>query len=68
VRGEHLVGVLDGGGFGPADPALDLVAAWHLLDYEERKTWQAPLSRSSIRPAYGDFDDLKLQRPRCGRL
>ena len=32
VRAGRLVGVLDGGGFGPADPALDLVAAWHLLD------------------------------------
>jgi aminoglycoside phosphotransferase (APT) family kinase protein len=30
------VGVLDAGGFGPADPALDLVAAWHLLDRERR--------------------------------
>lgn len=32
VGDGRLVGVLDGGGFGPADPALDLVAAWHLLD------------------------------------
>lgn len=32
VRGGRLAGVLDGGGFGPADPALDLVSAWHLLD------------------------------------
>lgn len=31
VHDGRLVGVLDGGGFGPADPALDLVAAWHLL-------------------------------------
>lgn len=38
VRGEHLVGVLDGGGFGPADPALDLVAAWHSLDRDRRDT------------------------------
>ena len=37
VSHEHLVGVLDGGGFGPADPALDLVAAWHLLDYGPRQ-------------------------------
>jgi aminoglycoside phosphotransferase (APT) family kinase protein len=36
VHGEHLVGVLDGGGFGPADPALDLVAAWHLLERAQR--------------------------------
>jgi aminoglycoside phosphotransferase (APT) family kinase protein len=30
------VGVIDAGSFGPADPALDLVAAWHLLDRERR--------------------------------
>jgi aminoglycoside phosphotransferase (APT) family kinase protein len=32
VADGRLIGVLDAGGFGPADPALDLVAAWHLLD------------------------------------
>ncbi|MFE0633412.1 aminoglycoside phosphotransferase family protein [Streptomyces sp. NPDC058864] len=31
VAGDRLSGVLDTGGFGPADPALDLVSAWHLL-------------------------------------
>ncbi|MFC8433553.1 aminoglycoside phosphotransferase family protein [Streptomyces sp. NPDC057253] len=31
VTGDRLTGVLDTGGFGPADPALDLVSAWHLL-------------------------------------
>lgn len=36
VQGGRLVGILDGGGFGPADPALDLVAAWHLLDETPR--------------------------------
>jgi aminoglycoside phosphotransferase (APT) family kinase protein len=36
VHDRRLVGVLDAGGFGPADPALDLVAAWHLLDRERR--------------------------------
>lgn len=36
VDGERLAGVLDGGGFGPADPALDLVCAWHLLDLGAR--------------------------------
>jgi aminoglycoside phosphotransferase (APT) family kinase protein len=33
----RLAGVLDGGGFGPADPALDLVAAWHLFDAPARR-------------------------------
>ncbi|SDK52377.1 Predicted kinase, aminoglycoside phosphotransferase (APT) family [Glycomyces sambucus] len=32
VRDGRLAGVLDVGGLGPADPALDLVGAWHLLD------------------------------------
>ena len=36
VDGERLAGVLDAGSFGPADPALDLVAAWHLLDRNRR--------------------------------
>ena len=29
LAGERLTGVLDVGGLGPADPALDLVGAWH---------------------------------------
>lgn len=37
VDGERLVGVLDCGGFGPADPALDLVSAWHLFDRPRRE-------------------------------
>jgi len=36
VDAGHLVGVLDTGGFGAADPALDLVSVWHLLDDERR--------------------------------
>lgn len=35
--GTRLVGVLDGGDFGPADPALDLVCAWHLFDAPVRE-------------------------------
>ncbi|WP_344880280.1 aminoglycoside phosphotransferase family protein [Nonomuraea antimicrobica] len=31
VSGDRLGGILDVGGFGPADPALDLVSGWHLL-------------------------------------
>jgi aminoglycoside phosphotransferase (APT) family kinase protein len=31
VSGGRLSGVIDVGGLGPADPALDLVGAWHLL-------------------------------------
>ena len=31
VADGRLAGVIDVGGLGPADPSLDLVAAWHLL-------------------------------------
>jgi aminoglycoside phosphotransferase (APT) family kinase protein len=37
VTHGRLAGVLDVGGFGPADPALDLVSAWHLLDTTARQ-------------------------------
>jgi aminoglycoside phosphotransferase (APT) family kinase protein len=37
VHDGRLAGVLDVGGFGPADPALDLVGAWHLLDPGPRR-------------------------------
>lgn len=36
VADGRLAGVLDTGGFGPADPALDLVVAWHALDERPR--------------------------------
>ena len=39
----RLAGVLDTGGLGPADPALDLVAAWHLLDAAPRQRLRAML-------------------------
>ncbi len=44
VAGGRLVGVLDGGGFAPADPALDLVCAWHLLDDGPRGVLRDALS------------------------
>jgi aminoglycoside phosphotransferase (APT) family kinase protein len=43
VRGGRLAGVLDTGDFGPADPALDLVGAWHLLDRGPREVLRAAL-------------------------
>jgi aminoglycoside phosphotransferase (APT) family kinase protein len=48
VRGERLVGVLDSGSFGPADPALDLVATWHLFNHQQRETVRARLGSSEI--------------------
>ncbi|MGC0404939.1 aminoglycoside phosphotransferase (APT) family kinase protein [Streptomyces sp. SAI-126] len=52
VAGGRLGGVLDTGGFGPADPALDLVGAWHLLQ---------PGPREVLRRALG-CDDLEWER------
>ncbi|WP_327714698.1 aminoglycoside phosphotransferase family protein [Streptomyces sp. NBC_00490] len=52
VEGDRLSGVLDTGGFGPADPALDLVSAWHLLQ---------PGPRDVLRRAL-DCDDLEWER------
>lgn len=37
VSNGRLAGVIDVGGIGPADPALDLVGAWHLLEAGPRQ-------------------------------
>lgn len=42
-EGGRLGGVLDGGAFGPADPSLDLVAAWRVLDRRDRLAMRAAL-------------------------
>lgn len=52
---RRLAGLLDGGGFGPADPSLELVAAWHLLDSGPRER---------LREALG-CDDLEWARGRA---
>ncbi|MEV6945800.1 aminoglycoside phosphotransferase family protein [Streptomyces sp. NPDC051172] len=52
VAGGRLSGVLDTGGFGPADPALDLISAWHLLQ---------PGPRDVLRRTLG-CDDLEWER------
>lgn len=52
VAGGRLAGVLDTGSFGPADPALDLVSAWHLLEAGPRDV---------LRRALG-CDDLEWER------
>ena len=44
VENGRLVGVLDGGGFAPADPSLDLVSAWHMLDDERRSVLRSELA------------------------
>ena len=43
VSGGRLAGVLDAGGLGPADPAVDLVAAWHLLEAGPRQVFRDDL-------------------------
>jgi aminoglycoside phosphotransferase (APT) family kinase protein len=48
----RLIGILDVGGLGPADPALDLVSAWHLLDTGPRKLLRQDLQ----------CDDLEWER------
>jgi aminoglycoside phosphotransferase (APT) family kinase protein len=55
VAGGRLAGVLDVGGLGPADPALDLVGAWHLLEAGPRQV---------LRDALGG-GDLEWQRGRA---
>lgn len=48
VEGDRLVGVLDGGGFRAADPALDLVCAWHLLGADARAVLRRELAGSDL--------------------
>ena len=48
VRGGRLAGLLDGGAFGPADPALDLVAGWHMLDAPRRQLLRDALGSGDI--------------------
>lgn len=43
VERGRLVGVLDTDGFGPADPALDVIAGWHVLDDGPRQVFRDTL-------------------------
>ncbi|QYN40178.1 aminoglycoside phosphotransferase family protein [Pseudonocardia sp. DSM 110487] len=52
VSGGRLAGILDVSGLAAADPALDLVGAWHLLDAGTR-----PLLRADL-----GCDDLEWER------
>lgn len=44
VGSGRLTGILDVGGLGPADPALDLVSAWHILEVGPRRVLRDDLS------------------------
>ncbi|KRB50777.1 aminoglycoside phosphotransferase [Rhizobium sp. Root708] len=48
VEGERLVGVLDTGDFAPADPSLDLVAGWHLLERDTRAVFREALQTDDL--------------------
>jgi aminoglycoside phosphotransferase (APT) family kinase protein len=48
VSAGRLAGVLDVGGLGPADPALDLVAAWHLLETGPRQALRDDLGSPEL--------------------
>ncbi len=48
VQSGRLAGVLDTGGFAPADPALDLVGAWHLLEEGPRSVLREALGCGDV--------------------
>jgi aminoglycoside phosphotransferase (APT) family kinase protein len=53
VTSGRLAGIIDVGGLGPADPALDLVCAWHLLEAGPRKVLRADLGCDDVEWARG---------------
>jgi aminoglycoside phosphotransferase (APT) family kinase protein len=53
VADGRLTGVLDVGGLGPADPALELVAAWHLLEPGPRQALREDLHSGDLEWARG---------------
>jgi aminoglycoside phosphotransferase (APT) family kinase protein len=48
VSRGRLAGILDVGGLGPADSALDLVAAWHLLEARPRQLFREVLASDDL--------------------
>jgi aminoglycoside phosphotransferase (APT) family kinase protein len=48
VAGGHLAGVLDVGCFGAADPALDLISAWNLLEAGPRQVLRDALGCADL--------------------
>jgi len=48
VSDGRLTGILDVGGLAPADPALDLVGAWHLLEAGPRTALREDLERDDL--------------------
>jgi aminoglycoside phosphotransferase (APT) family kinase protein len=58
VSRGRLAGVIDVGGLGPADPALDLVGAWHLLAAGPRQ-----MLRDDLQSDHVERDDLQTSDP-----
>jgi aminoglycoside phosphotransferase (APT) family kinase protein len=48
VSNARLVGIIDVGGLGPADPALDLVGAWHVLEAGPRQEFRDDLGCADL--------------------
>lgn len=48
TAGGHLVGVLDVGSYGAADPALDLISAWNLLEAGSRQMLRTALRCTNL--------------------
>ncbi len=53
VSNGRMVGVIDVGGLAPADPALDLVGAWHLLETGPRRVLRDDLGCDDLEWARG---------------
>jgi len=53
VAGGRLTAVLDVGGVGPADPALDLLCAWNVLESGSRQTMRRLLGCDDVEWARG---------------
>ncbi|MFG2780916.1 aminoglycoside phosphotransferase family protein [Streptomyces prunicolor] len=53
VSAGRLAGILDVGDFGPADPSLDLVSAWHLLEAGPRQVLRDRLGSDDLEWARG---------------
>jgi aminoglycoside phosphotransferase (APT) family kinase protein len=53
VSNRRMVGVIDVGGLGPADPALDLVGAWHLLEAAPRRVFRDDLGCDDLQWSRG---------------
>ena len=48
VADGRLAGVLDVGGLGPADPAVDLIAGWHLFEGPVRELFRRTADRDEL--------------------